>query len=109
MDLWSRHVVEGCFRIWVLASSFIAQAHGYFLAGGTELASSCDLVYVAEDAQIGYPPVRMMSPPDNQVFPWLMGMRRAMEMMLTGDYLTGVQAVEEIGRESCRERVCQYV
>src|SRR3546814_13697764 len=36
----------------------------------------------------------MMSPPDNQVFPWLMGMRRAMEMMLTGDYLTGVQAVE---------------
>src|SRR3546814_11213752 len=43
---------------------------------------------------IGYPPVRMMSPPDNQVFPWLMGMRRAMEMMLTGDSPNGVQAVE---------------
>lgn len=94
IGLWSRHVVEGCFRIWDLAKPVIAQVHGYCLAGGTELASSCDLVYVAEDAQIGYPPVRMMSPPDNQVFPWLMGMRRAMEMMLTGDYLTGVEAVE---------------
>lgn len=94
IGLWSRHVVEGCFRIWDLAKPVIAQVHGYCLAGGTELASSCDLVYVAEDAQIGYPPVRMMSPPDNQVFPWLMGMRRAMEMMLTGDYLTGAEAVE---------------
>ncbi|MFD0848988.1 enoyl-CoA hydratase-related protein [Sphingosinicella xenopeptidilytica] len=94
IGLWSRHVVEGCFRIWDLAKPVIAQVHGYCLAGGTELASSCDLVYVAEDAQIGYPPVRMMSPPDNQIFPWLMGMRRAMEMMLTGDYLTGLEAVE---------------
>ena len=94
IGLWSRHVVEGCFRMWDLATPIIAQVHGYCLAGGTELASSCDLVYVAEDAQIGYPPVRMMSPPDNQVFPWLMGMRRAMEMMLTGDHLTGTEAVE---------------
>ena len=54
----------------------IAQVHGYCLAGGSELATACDLVYVAEDAQIGYPPVRLMSPPDMQFHPWLMGMRR---------------------------------
>lgn len=94
IGLWSRHVVEGAFRIWDLAKPIIAQVHGYCLAGGTELASSCDLVYVAQDAQIGYPPVRMMSPPDNQVFPWIVGMRRAMEMMLTGDSISGVEAVE---------------
>ena len=78
---WARHVVEGAFRIWDLAKPVIAQVHGWCLAGGSELATSCDLVYVAEDAQIGYPPVRSMSPPDNQFHPWLCGMRPAMEIM----------------------------
>ena len=91
---WPRHVVEGCFRMWDLATPLIAQVHGYCLAGGTELATGCDLVYVAEDAQIGYPPVRSMSPPDNQFYPWIVGMRRAMEMMLTGDSISGIEAVE---------------
>ncbi len=91
---WPRHVVEGCFRMWDLATPVIAQVHGYCLAGGTELATGCDLVYVAEDAQIGYPVVRSMSPPDNQFYPWIVGMRRAMEMMLTGDSISGIEAVE---------------
>ncbi|MFT6645676.1 MAG: enoyl-CoA hydratase [Patiriisocius sp.] len=90
---WARHVVDGFFRVWDLAKPVIAQVHGYCLAGGTELATSCDLVYVAEDAQIGYPVVRSMSPPDNQFFPHLMGLRPAMEMMLTGDAITGIDAV----------------
>ena len=89
---WSRHVVDGWFRIWDLAKPVIAQVHGYCLAGGTELATACDLVYVAEDARIGYPPVRLMSPPDMQFHPWLMGMRQAMESMLTGDALSGREA-----------------
>jgi enoyl-CoA hydratase len=70
----------------------IAQVHGYCLAGGSELATACDLVYVADDAQIGYPPVRLMSPPDMQFHPWTMGMRGAMEAMLTGDALSGSEA-----------------
>jgi enoyl-CoA hydratase len=90
---WARHVVEGCFRIWDLAKPVIAQVHGWCLAGGSELATACDLVYVAEDAQIGYPPVRMMSPPDNQFHAWLCGLRPAMEMMLTGDAMDGREAV----------------
>ena len=73
---WSRHVVEGWFGIWDLAKPVIAQVHGYCLAGGTELATACDVVYVADDAQIGYPPVRLMSPPDMQYHPWMMGMRQ---------------------------------
>jgi len=90
---WARHVVEGAFRIWDLAKPVIAQVHGWCLAGGSELATACDLVYVADDAQIGYPPVRMMSPPDNQFHAWLCGMRPAMEMMLTGDAISGAEAV----------------
>jgi len=92
---WARHVIEGSFRIWDLAKPVIAQVHGYCLAGGSELATACDLVYVAEDAQIGYPPVRLMSPPDMQFHPWLMGMRGAMEMMLTGDSISGIEAAQK--------------
>jgi enoyl-CoA hydratase len=72
----------------------VAQVHGYCLAGGSELATACDVVLVAEDAQIGYPPVRLMSPPDMQYHPWLVGMRRAMELMLTGDAMSGREAAE---------------
>jgi enoyl-CoA hydratase len=89
---WPRHVVEGWFGIWDLAKPVIAQVHGYCLAGASELATACDLVYVADDAQIGYPPVRLMSPPDMQFHPWLVGMRRAMELMLTGDAISGAEA-----------------
>lgn len=92
---WARHVVDGWTRIWDLQKPVIAQVHGYCLAGGSELAGCCDLVYVAEDAQIGYPPTRLMSPPDNQFHPWLVGMRRAMEMYLTGDSITGIEAARE--------------
>lgn len=91
---WARHVLQGWFEMMDLRVPIIAQVHGYCLAGGTELATACDLVYVADDAQIGYPPVRSMSSPDMGWHVWLMGMRRAMEAMLTGDSMSGVEAVE---------------
>ena len=91
--MWPRHVTEGAFKIWDLGKPVLAQVHGYCLAGGSELAAACDLVYVSEDAKIGYPPVRLISPPDNQFFPWIAGMRSAMEMMLTGDAVDGPTAV----------------
>lgn len=89
---WSRHVVAGWFELADMATPIIAQVHGYCLAGGSELAAACDLVYVADDAQIGYPPVRLMSPPDFAWQPWLLGMRKAMEAMLTGDSMSGTEA-----------------
>ncbi len=82
---WARHALDGMFRVWDLAKPVIGQVHGYCLAGGSELAAACDLVYVADDARMGYPPVRLMSPPDAQFHPWFLHMRHAMEMMLTGD------------------------
>ena len=90
---WPRHVTEGWMSIWDLAKPVIAQVHGYCLAGGSELASGCDLIYVAEDAQIGYPAVRF-GVPDMHFHAWTMGMRKAMEAMLTGDSMTGTEAVD---------------
>jgi enoyl-CoA hydratase len=91
---WSRSLVEGWFELMDMATPIIAQVHGYCLAGGSELAAACDLLYVADDATIGYPPVRTMAPPDLMWQPWFMGMRRAIEALLTGDLMTGAEAVE---------------
>ena len=91
---WPRHVTEGWMSIWDLAKPVIAQVHGYCLAGGSELATGCDLVYIAEDAQMGYPAVRF-GVPDMHFHAWFLGMRRAMEMMLTGDSITGKEAADE--------------
>jgi enoyl-CoA hydratase len=88
---WPRHVTTGWMGIWDLAKPVIAQVHGYCLAGGSELATGCDLVYVAEDAQIGYPAVRF-GVPDMHFHSWLVGMRMAMEMMVTGDSISGIEA-----------------
>ena len=91
---FQRHVLAGWFQLMDMAKPIIAQVHGYCLAGGSELAAACDLVYVADDAKIGYPPVRSMGLPDTQIFPWLMGMRQSMKIMLTGDSMSGKEAVE---------------
>jgi enoyl-CoA hydratase len=91
---WPRHVTDGWMSIWDQAKPVIAQVHGYCLAGGSELATGCDLVYVADDAKIGYPAVRFGTP-DMQFHAWFLGMRTAMEMMITGDFITGVEAARQ--------------
>ena len=90
---WSRQVTQNWFSFWDMAKPIIAQVHGYAIAGATELAQACDLVYVADDARISYPIVRVASPPDWQYHAPLLGMRRAMEIMLTGGEMLGPEAV----------------
>src|SRR4051812_1142714 len=89
---WARQANDTWFSVWDLAKPVIAQIHGYAIAGATELASACDLVYVADDAMISCPVVRVASPPDWQYHTVLLGLRRAMELMLTGDPIDGIEA-----------------
>ncbi len=72
----------------------IAQVHGYCLAGGTGIIGLCDLVIVADDATIGFPPAR-----DLGVLPittWLYnaGPQWAKRLILTGDTVTGAEAAD---------------
>jgi enoyl-CoA hydratase len=107
---WPRHVTKGWMSIWELGKPVIAQVHGFCLAGGSELATCCDLVYMADDAQMGYPAVRF-GVPDNHFHAWFVGMRKAMEMMVTGDSLSGVEctrlgwANDSFPAEELEERV----
>lgn len=91
---WPQHLIAGYWIIWELSKPVIAEVHGWCLAGGTELATMCDLMLVAEDARLGYPPVRGMACVDLVYAPWHMPMRKAREYLYTGDYFTGVEAVE---------------
>ena len=90
---WAHHVTKGWLWIWDLAKPVIAQVHGYAMAGGSELAAACDLVYLAEDATISHPVLRLAGTPDVAVHPWLVGLRNAMEMVLTGDPVDAAEAV----------------
>lgn len=90
---FQRLVTETFMGIWDLAKPVIAQVHSHCLAGGSELATCCDLVYVADDLHMGYPAVRFGTP-DNQFHSWFLGMRTAMEMMLTGDPVSATEAVQ---------------
>jgi enoyl-CoA hydratase len=74
----------------------IAQIHGYCVAGGTDLALVCDMIIAAEDAQIGFPPVRAMGGPPAHMWTYHVGPQWAKYMLLTGEFVSGAKA-KEIG------------
>jgi enoyl-CoA hydratase len=63
----------------------IAQVHGYCLAGGCDLMMMCDLAVASDDAMFGEPEIRFGSGVVTMVMPWLIGARKAKEMLLTGE------------------------
>jgi enoyl-CoA hydratase len=72
----------------------ICKVHGYCVAGGTDMALCSDLLVVAEDAKIGYPPARVWGSPTTAMWAHRVGPMRAKRLLLTGDSLTGAEAVE---------------
>jgi enoyl-CoA hydratase len=72
----------------------IAQVHGHCLAGGTDLALYCDLVIVADDANIGFPPLRNMGSPPNHLWLYNCGPQWTKRLLLTGDTLSGSDAAK---------------
>ncbi len=70
----------------------IAKVHGNCLANGTDIALLADLVVVAHDARIGYPPVRAQGSPPSHMWLYHMGPQWAKRMLLTGDLLRGRDA-----------------
>ncbi len=87
---------DGWARIWDCALPVIAQVQGNCLAGGTDLALHCDLVVAADDAKIGFPPVRSMGVPPTNMWLYHLGPQWTKRLLLTGDTITGLQA-QEIG------------
>lgn len=82
------------FSLWRSAKPTVAKVHGYAVAGGSDIALSCDLVVMAEDARIGYMPARVWGCPTTAMWVYRLGAERAKRMLLTGDTIDGVQAKE---------------
>lgn len=72
----------------------IAQVHGHCLAGGTDVAFLCDMVIAADDANIGFPPVRAQGVPPNQMWVYHCGPQWAKRLLLTGDTVSGADAAK---------------
>jgi cyclohexa-1,5-dienecarbonyl-CoA hydratase len=74
----------------------IAQVHGHCLGGGAELAMVCDFAITAEDAQWGFPEIKLgcYPPVACTALAALVGQKRAAELILTGRSMTGTQAAE---------------
>ena len=72
-------------RFWRLAKPTIAAVHGYCLAGACELAVACDITIAADDAVFGEPELRFGSGIVTLILPWVVGPKRAKEILLTGN------------------------
>ncbi|KAF5020975.1 hypothetical protein F66182_6987 [Fusarium sp. NRRL 66182] len=74
------------------AKPTIAQVHGAAVAGGSDIALCCDLVIMAEDARIGYPPSRVWGCPTTSMWAVRIGVEKAKRMLFTGDLISGKEA-----------------
>ena len=73
----------------------ICKVHGFCVAGGTDLALCSDLLVIADDAKIGYPPARVWGSPTTSLWAYRLGAQQAKRLLFTGDSLNGREAVEK--------------
>ena len=86
--------VRGFMSLFESEKPVLCKVHGYCVAGGTDMALCSDLLVVAEDAKIGYPPARVWGSPTTALWTHRVGVARAKRLLLTGDSLTGAEAAE---------------
>jgi enoyl-CoA hydratase len=72
----------------------VCKVHGFCVAGGTDMALCSDLLVIAADAKIGYPPARVWGSPTTSLWAQRVGAQRAKRLLFTGDSLSGAEAVE---------------
>ncbi|MGI5328628.1 crotonase/enoyl-CoA hydratase family protein [Actinomadura nitritigenes] len=82
------------FSLWRSLKPTIAKVHGFAVAGGSDIALSCDLVVMADDARIGYMPARVWGCPTTAMWVYRLGAERAKRMLLTGDTIDGRKAAD---------------
>src|SRR5438445_4752242 len=86
--------VRGFMSLFHCGKPVVCKVHGYCVAGGTDMALCSDLLVIAEDAKIGYPPARVWGSPTTALWAHRVGAQRAKRLLFTGDSLSGGEALE---------------
>jgi enoyl-CoA hydratase len=92
-QMMSRNV-RGFMSLFFANKPVVCKVHGFCVAGGTDMALCSDLLVIAEDAKIGYPPARVWGTPTTNLWVFRIGVEKAKRLLFTGDCLTGKQAHE---------------
>jgi len=72
----------------------VVKIHGFCVGGGSDMALCADLLVVADDAKIGYPPARVWGCPTSAMWIHRIGVERTKRLLFTGDCLSGKEAAE---------------
>ncbi len=91
-QMMSRNV-RGFMSLFHANKPVVCKVHGFCVAGGTDMALCSDLLLIADDAKIGYPPARVWGSPTTSVWAFRVGIEKAKRLLFTGDCLSGREAV----------------
>ncbi len=86
--------VRGFMSLFHANKPVVCKVQGFCVAGGTDMALCSDLLVIAEDAKIGYPPARVWGSPTTSVWAFRIGIEKAKRLLFTGDCLNGKEALE---------------
>ncbi|MCK5769435.1 crotonase/enoyl-CoA hydratase family protein [Algiphilus sp.] len=86
--------VKGFMSLFHSEKPVVCKVHGFCVAGGTDMALCSDLLVIADDAKIGYPPARVWGAPTTAMWFHRLGLEKAKRLLFTGDCLSGREAVE---------------
>jgi len=86
--------VRGFMSLLHCGKPVVCMVHGFCVAGGTDMALCSDLLVIAQDAKIGYPPARVWGSPTTALWAHRVGAQRAKRLLFTGDSLSGAEALE---------------
>ena len=82
-----------CFMsLWRSRKPTICKIHGAAAAGGSDIALCCDMIIMADNARIGYPPARVWGIPTTMMWVYRLGIEKAKRMLFTGDLVSGSEA-----------------
>jgi enoyl-CoA hydratase/carnithine racemase len=79
---------------WYMTKPVVASVQGHALGGGCELAMFCDLTIAADDAKFGEPEIRFSQSGPGFIMPWLIGYKKARELMYLGDMIDAPTALD---------------
>jgi len=85
---------EHVHAVWECDKPVLAGIHGYCLAGGSDLAMASDVVIAAEGTELGYPGLRMAGVPPALIYPFVMNLHEAKELLLSGKTVEAGRAAD---------------